>query len=393
MVSNSAGSPSKLVAAYRAVALIALNTALVFLVLNGIAAWVLSVTPDPELEGALSYGLEELERVYPDRDRDEIERLLLETWSRTYAYEPYTQFKEGEVRGEFVNVGAHGFRDTGHGLPWPPADSGQGVFVFGGSTTFGYGVADAETIPARLQEELAKRCPPDVPVYNLARSNYFSTQENVLFQRLLARGVRPAMAVFVDGLNEFGHPDDDPKFTRRLEYMMRETPPQLARRLMVSQPLARLLKRALDRPNLSQSREAEPSEAGRIVERWLGNRRQIRAVASDSGIDTLFVWQPIPAFGYDLRHHLFAGDAESEAQASVLGYEDVDRLRRDPDGPLSEDFLWLADMQQGRREPLYVDKVHYTAAFSIEIAAEIAKAVAPRLCPAGTSGAEPEAES
>ena len=37
-----------------------------------------------------------------------------------------------------------------------------------------------------------------------------------------------------------------------------------------------------------------------------------------------------------------------------------------------DDFLWLADMQRGRRDPLYVDPDHYNAGFSAEIASKIA---------------------
>jgi GDSL-like Lipase/Acylhydrolase family len=383
VTTNPAGHPSKLNVNYRGLALMALNTVLAFVGLNLIAALWLAVSADPEVEGALVYGLDRLERVYPGRTRGEIERLLRETWSREYAYEPYTQFKEGAIDGEFVNVGPEGFRDTAHGLPWPPVPASRAVFVFGGSTTFGYGVADGEAIPARLQDELTGRCGTQVPVYNLARSNYFSTQENVLFQRLLADDVQPTVAVFVDGLNEFGHPDDDPKFTLRLDYMMRETPLQMARRLVVGLPLARLVKRSLGGSDLKQTRDAVPGDTDRVVRRWLVNREQIRAVAAEAGVWTLFVWQPIPTYGYDLEYHLFGGGLEMGDDGNRLGYKSVNRLRRDPKGPLTEDFLWLADMQRERREPLYVDQVHYTAAFSAEIAVEIASAIAPRLCAAG----------
>ncbi len=40
-------------------------------------------------------------------------------------------------------------------------------------------------------------------------------------------------------------------------------------------------------------------------------------------------------------------------------------------GKLGTDVLWLADMQENARENLYVDSVHYTAAFSKEIAGRI----------------------
>jgi hypothetical protein len=40
-----------------------------------------------------------------------------------------------------------------------------------------------------------------------------------------------------------------------------------------------------------------------------------------------------------------------------------------------KDFLWLGDMQEDRKEPLYLDTVHYTADFSAEIAGKIASFV------------------
>jgi hypothetical protein len=42
---------------------------------------------------------------------------------------------------------------------------------------------------------------------------------------------------------------------------------------------------------------------------------------------------------------------------------------------LGADFVWLADMQETRKEPLYLDAVHYTADFARDIAEEIADSV------------------
>ena len=51
------------------------------------------------------------------------------------------------------------------------------------------------------------------------------------------------------------------------------------------------------------------------------------------------------------------------------GYILMDRMRTQ--GRLGPDVLWLADMQQDKHENLYVDVVHYNAAFSKEIAGRI----------------------
>jgi hypothetical protein len=45
---------------------------------------------------------------------------------------------------------------------------------------------------------------------------------------------------------------------------------------------------------------------------------------------------------------------------------------------LGANFLWCADIQAGRRERLYVDRAHYTAAFSKATAACIAGLVRER---------------
>src|SRR5262249_26348462 len=114
---------------------------------------------------------------------------------RAMTFEPYSLFRVRPMRGSYVNVSEAGFRQNGAPLPWPP-EAGC-VFVFGGSTAFGYGVADGETIPARLGNQLG------VAVYNFATPNYTSVQERIRFEQLLLDGHRPSVAIFIDGFSDF----------------------------------------------------------------------------------------------------------------------------------------------------------------------------------------------
>ena len=92
---------------------------------------------------------------YPDKNQSTINELLRETWSRGLEYESYTQFKEKPFKGKFVNVHLAGFRSNNSKIqPWPPDPNNFNIFVFGGSTTFGYGVADSETIVSYLEKKL-----------------------------------------------------------------------------------------------------------------------------------------------------------------------------------------------------------------------------------------------
>ena len=129
--------------------------------------------------------------------------LLKETWSRPFMYEPFTQFKERPYRGNYVNIDNNGFRYTKNQGPWPPQSQNINIFLFGGSTTFGYGVSDNQTIASYLQQYLNEKLGRNVRVYNFGRGFYYLSQERVLYEQLLTSGFVPDIAIFIDGLNDF----------------------------------------------------------------------------------------------------------------------------------------------------------------------------------------------
>jgi hypothetical protein len=135
---------------------------------------------------------------YGHSSDEDINVLLSETWNIRdggWVFEPWTGFRERARAGRFVNVDEFGIRPNagrGSGL----AALNGAIWMFGGSTTFGYGVADAETIPAYLQRISHQ------DVVNLGRGYYYSAQENRLLRDLLVAGLVPSRVVFLDGINE-----------------------------------------------------------------------------------------------------------------------------------------------------------------------------------------------
>jgi hypothetical protein len=116
----------------------------------------------------------------------------------------------------------------------------------------------------------------------------------------------------------------------------------------------------------------DPALLQGAVERWLANKRMIEVIAKGFGVRTIFVWQPAPTYKYDLHYHLFVQfltEAQRNTRRCSYGYPLMENLWEQ--GKLGPDVLWLADIQQDKRENLYVDNVHYNAAFSKEIAAQI----------------------
>lgn len=364
---------------WSATALLCFNTVGLFIALNFLAALLLPLLPRQKKPRPPTRT--EANAVYPGKSDNEIRRLQKESWDRRYIYEAFTQFKEGPTQGRYVNVSRAGFRAGPGAPPWPPDPDAVNIFVFGGSTTFGYGVADGETIPAALGRSLEERGCADAKVYNLARSNYFSSQERALFSELLVEGLIPRLAVFIDGLNEFQFSDGQPKYSRRLRYLMNEEGPQLTLRTLRALPLLQIIGRVIPEPPDREPNPGQLSEtAERVLERWNTNRVLIESAANRFGISTLFVWQPVPVFNYDLENHLFLNEAAEGLPAADLvkhGYA----LQTASNIWLHEPgLLWLGDMQAGLEQPIYVDRVHYTAAFNEMIAARLADRVFTAVC-------------
>jgi hypothetical protein len=378
---------------WSASAVIALNTAILFLLVNGAASIVERATQPPTVESRRTAVDERtgtpLSPVYPGMSDDDIVQLLTETWSRTHAYEPFTGHTERPFAGRYVNVAEHGVRSNRVANPWPPPAEGT-VFVLGGSTTFGVGVADSQTIPSYLERELRARIGPGIHVYNFGRGYYYSSLERALFARLIEERAVPTVAVFIDGLNDFIL--EEPPYAGRLRQFMDGTLPRptaagsLAVVRVGRRALARLTagrgNRSASGPDpvaVHTTQAVRDSTVMPVIERYLTNKRMVEAIAASEGIATLFVWQPVPVHGYDNRYNPYlprAGWVVRSGERTRFGYERFAQVR--DSAPSAYGLLWLADMQREDTTALYVDQVHYTAALSKRIAERIADAIVER---------------
>jgi hypothetical protein len=349
------------------------------------------------------YGNERLAKVYPGKTPQEIDQLLSESWSRPIAYETFTQFMERPFRGQYVNVAAAGFRFSAHQGPWPLDPRAFNVFAFGGSTTFGYGVADSETISSQLQEQLRRRTGQPINIYNFGRAYYYSTQERILFEKLLTGNQRPQLAIFIDGLNDFYYRGNVAQFTSQFEQFVAsgsgrsqftsrweqldalgsgrapQTTEEKLLDLAATLPIVRIAARLFPEsespvtkaPQKLNNDFAEPegvsedAEARAMLDRYFANKKMIEAIAAAYNVNAAFVWQPVPMFGYDLNSHLFPENVYIHNNLSAIGYSLLGDFGAD-------NFLRCDALQKDRHEPLYVDNVHYTVAFSKEVASCIA---------------------
>jgi hypothetical protein len=252
------------------------------------------------------------------------------------------------------------------------------VFVFGGSTTFGYGVADRDTIASYLQPLL--RAPEGRParVYNFGHSGYYSTQERILFTRLVVAGHVPDVAIFVDGLNDSGAVDDVPMTMPRLAagYRLFENSAFLtALNALPLATTARHVSRLLGiapaelTPHSATACPDDPAVVRTTVDRYRRSMKAIAAVGAVNGFRTLFVWQPVPSYRFPPGDagKWWTGGAITFARHTypvVKGMADA--------GELGRDFRWCADLAADGTEVFYVDRVHYAPVLAERVARCIA---------------------
>jgi hypothetical protein len=376
-----------LAGAYETVALVTFNTLLLFLLLNlaawPVRRWLASSAGDPV---SARHDWKDLRQVYPDMGEEALRQLLAETWSRPLAYESYTHFTEAPFRGRFVNVDTNGFRHSRDQGIWPPDPRRYNIFVFGGSTAFGYGLPDHQTLPSYLQELLPHSGLTNVSVYNFARGAYHAVQERVLFEQLLLAGYAPQAAIWVDGLNEFYFPDGQPCFAELFSQVFTADPAKrhgLA--CLRSLPLVEALAARRAKPVLPANRIGSETDhsapeiqsmAETACRRYLANKRLVERLAATCGVKTCFVWQPVPTYKYDLKYQPFQDANLRLHWLARHGYELMaEILAREPAGT---NLVWLADIQQELAQPLYVDSVHYSAVLNVMLARQIAGALVQR---------------
>jgi hypothetical protein len=322
---------------------------------------------------------------YPGLSSADVDQLIGESF-QAVQYEPLVGFRERPRHGRFVNVTEEGYRLSSGQSPWPPNPDAPIIFVFGGSTTFGYGVADKDTVVSRLSERL-RRHPAfaNAQVYNFGRAFYWSTQESILFQRLIAQQRVPTLAIFIDGMNEFYHTTSDPDYTDVMRAAFeqnknwnrasgREKWEYLERSLQQAiffLPFSRLLRELLPKPG-SRGDElhviVQPNDPKGLefsIRNYQVNVTTIKAIARQLGIKPYFVWQPAAMYhnppNLNAQHEREFVSRRPEGYGphspSYYGYPRMAEVFAQSSGDAA--MIWCADAFQQATRQLYVDIVHY----------------------------------
>ncbi len=371
------GKLIKLSANYKTLSVILLNTVVLFAILNLIADGIHDIQEGlrkrAAAKGAKAFGYREyqpaLAPLYPGLTPEQITSLTMENRKMEFMYDPFTQFREKPASGKYVNVSKAGFRLIKNQGPWPIDKKFFNVFVFGGSTTFGYRLSDDQTIASHLQDIMGSRTGLPVKVYNFGRCSYFLSQERILLEKLIISGAKPDCAIFIDGLNEFACWDGRPSYSKELTKFMAGDYECSIGGLVMQLPIIKLLGLESDDdmpedPLLNENENRKIFGANkRIVEtvtkRYTANKRIAENMCRGFDIIAVFVWQPVAVHHYDLKNHIFNGfDYNKLTPYLTVGFNGMAETIKARQ--MGKNFIYAADIQKDLKKPLYVDAYHYS---------------------------------
>ena len=174
---------------------------------------------------------------------------------------------------------------------------------------------DYETIPLYLQDVLDIESESAISVYNFGRNGYMSVQERALFEQLLASGLMPRMAIFIDGLNDLVF-RGEPMLSSEFRKIMNEGDKSALQRLISELPVIKvsryLLASSQGDSDKARHVPSEDQSVEAVLENYLANKKIIEAISKDYKLTPIFVWQPVPIWqlrcavsciqGFQLRH-------------------------------------------------------------------------------------------
>ncbi len=345
------------------------------------------IPPDPRVLAAIEGSAEWLPTHYRELER------LSNRW------EPYVYFRQRPFQGRTISIDAEGLRAT-----WTPPrssspDTGEAaplrLLLLGGSSLWGYGGRDDQTIPSHIARALHARGMA-FETRNLAEIGYVNTQEMVALVRELQSGYRPDLVLFYDGVNdttsallERQAAVTTNEINRIREFNLRQSPARLMAALTASlvrdsgwYRFAASIGRRLAKPPARDPRSLESDSlrplARDVIGRYEANVRLIKALGREYDFRPLFVWQPVI---FDKPSRVPFEEEEREKYGwtrEMFGHvrEELAKcnaLMSDPD------FSDLGDIFQGEGSLVFLDYCHTTEAANETIAKRIVERLLPIL--------------
>lgn len=142
-------------------------------------------------------------KVHNTMTEDEVKEMYNENNKLNMVWAPFVNYKLSPFKGKYNTINSEGFRKT---INFNKGFEGEKIRIYclGGSTMYGIGTNDGNTIPSILSQQLRKKYPNlKIEVLNLGIPGFTRDMELILLQeQLLLKDKTPKLVIFYDGVNE-----------------------------------------------------------------------------------------------------------------------------------------------------------------------------------------------
>ena len=324
---------------------------------------------------------EYVEKVYGKENIDDY-LLVLEEQTVSFIYEPFVEIVESQRKGKFISVSAKGNRCNKNNIAKceEPLGGKNEIWLFGGSTTFGYGVKNNETISAYLENLYGE----EKKVINFGSGFYFSTQEKIRFQNLLTDLNPPYAAIFLDGVNELGSfwPINESAYSSSIRNSLN---PKAKEKFHFSKWLKKkfinlyiyqlvdekIFDKDERKPDLSSKKLASNEQIKKSIKILKENHKQNRAIGNYYNINIVNVLQPAPIYNFSYNKTKVPKELLPNINnANSINLKKAYKYINNKNSLINDPLLLNISMLKIDKA-MYVDGYHYTPLFNKKIAEEI----------------------
>ena len=233
---------------------------------------------------------------------------------RSLRWKSYVYWRRMPRRGTYINITPDGLRKTSGVTASEGTGPTMKVFMFGGSTMWGYGAGDDFTIPSIFARE-AKTRGVDCETVNFGQYAYVNTQGVIELMTQLQKGNIPDAVIFYDGVNDTfgafqlslpGLSHDEISREKEFGLLKRKEIRTFAIQSEINDlSTVRFLNGVLKSLGLRRDNfQSIPMEyeiqisdrkalAHAVVDTYLNNFKVVRALAESYGFKFMFYWQPV----------------------------------------------------------------------------------------------------
>ena len=306
-------------------------------------------------------------------------------------WEPYVYWKRKPFTGEYIHVDQNGSRKTiTKSHPLSGNQPQINLFFLGGSSMWGSGVRDANTIPSLTGNELTiKGFNPRIS--NFGESGYVSSQEVAKLIIELKNGNIPDIVVFYDGANDIfsslqsgkaGFPQNENNRVKEFNTLKEKKKSFLVFfQSLRSLATVKFINRQFGGGQVvfQELQESELQDlAQSTVYYYNENIRLVNALAKEYGFQAVFYWQPT----------IFDKAYLSEYEKSEMeNIKDLKKITEEVNSKLFMDdlqyenirFYNLTNLFREIRDPLFIDWCHVCENGNLIISQRMARDLMPVL--------------